>query len=78
MGRDQILVSGASMGDEMILRALEAIERGEKLIQATTMLPAEQGFVNVTEVPHIESLEPECLAISITEKDDLSLNCQKE
>ena len=56
------------MDDETILHALLAFERGEKLDQATTKLLAERGYVDVTEVTHLESLEPEYLAISITEK----------
>jgi hypothetical protein len=56
------------MDDETVVRALEAIERGEKLVQATTKLLAEQGYVNVTEVTRLESLEPEYLAVSVTEK----------
>jgi len=56
------------MDDETVVRALEAIERGEKLVQATTRLLAEQGYVNVTEVTRLESLEPEYLAVSVTEK----------
>ena len=56
------------MDDETVVRALEAIERGEKLVQATTRLLAEQGYVNATEVTRLESLEPEYLAVSVTEK----------
>jgi hypothetical protein len=66
------------MDHETIVRALEGIERGEKLVQATTKRLAEQGFVNVTEVTHLESLEPEYLAISITEKGEVLLRRQKD
>ena len=66
------------MDHETIVRALEAIERGEKLVQVTTKLLAEQGYVNVAEVTQLESLEPEYLAISITEKGELLLKRQKE
>jgi hypothetical protein len=60
------------------VRALEAIERGEKLVQTTTKPLAEQGYVNVAEVTQFESLEPEYRAVAITEKGELLLKGQKE
>jgi hypothetical protein len=66
------------MDHETIVRALEAIERGEKLVQATTKLLAEQGYVKVAEVTQLESLEPEYRAVAITEKGELLLKRQKE
>jgi coenzyme F420-reducing hydrogenase gamma subunit len=71
-------IRGFPMDHETIVRALEAIERGEKLVQATTKLLAEQGYVNVMEVTRLESLEPEYRAVAITEKGELLLKRQKE
>jgi hypothetical protein len=56
------------MDHETIARALEAIERGERLVQATAKLRAEQGYLNVAEATDLESPEPEYLTVSITEK----------
>jgi hypothetical protein len=46
------------------------VERGERLVQATTKLLAEWGYVNVREVTHLESSEPEYLTVSITERGE--------
>jgi hypothetical protein len=39
---------GRPMDDEFLLRALQAIERGEKLTQQTTKLLQESGLINVS------------------------------
>jgi hypothetical protein len=51
-----------------IATALEALERGETLNQAITKILLKYGYINATEVTHLQSGEREYLATSITAK----------
>ncbi len=65
------------MDIQSIVQALAAYKRGENLSQATIISLKDNGYVEVTEVTHLQSPSPEYMITFITEKGCAILESRK-